>query len=293
MITMLDYAKLSFYVYHSSPRPKTIRAYQVYHQNHFNPKGLPDAFYEVIIDEKEQKKSRAQTADFYASCFVKVENRQAVGVVMAIRGTDLSVGGNDVADIRGWYASLFNSNAELNLPDYLCARSFNFYCKVRRFTKDILGLSSTKIMITGHSLGGALAALLPARAGVLSHAVTFNAPGIAHMPNVFDRWHGIINFRSKYDFISKCGEPIGPVIDVSVPEEEHEAKEVFRIEHERVKGVFDLIRDGAIQAVDCAKSIEAQHSMKNLLKAFIQQNTYCHMPYFALEAKLTAMKKAS
>ena len=82
----------------------------------------------------------------------------------------------------------------------------------------LLGLG--KVFVTGHSLGGALAAMV----GCLvrdTMAVTFNAPGtqeaMSKSPLNF-RFSSVYNFRANYDPVSKCGSHVGVVHTLDIPQ---------------------------------------------------------------------------
>lgn len=129
--------------------------------------------------------------------------------------------------------------------------------------------------MTGHSLGGALAGLLPAHDGGLIRAVTFNAPGIASMKQVKHGHNMVINFRSAFDFVGAIDEAIGNLFPVHVPEQESEAKKAFEIEYEHKEDSWsrlDIIED-LVEIEEFMVSVLPQHKMRNLYQAIEKR---CH-----------------
>lgn len=272
MINLLDFAKLSLYIYKDI---KTNNQYLSYFMkskhpiNHdeFSLKNTPkNGFYEIIVDEGIQSHS-AQAHPFYASFFVKIHNHKAVAAVIAIRGT-YNVD-NDSQDAKSWWKSFFDDHAKVQIPKEYLGRALIFYGRVKRFLDKSMPLPMSKLFVTGHSLGGALAALMPAYHGIPIRAVTFNAPGIKDINNVHDTVSRILNFRATYDFVSAIDHPIGPRFDIFVPEHAKEASMVFAIakEHEksglsRLNVINDLVETNAFFA-----SFLPQHKMLNLLNS--------------------------
>ena len=238
MFTIKDFASLAFYVYRDVPAIIKYIPDAVYHRKQFTTKQFhhnskqKNAIFEVLLDESIQKDTRIKN-DFYGSIFVKVENHQPTGVIIAIRGTVMKIPGNDWADIKSWWKSIFDENAQVEMPTYFVRMAQQLCNKALHFAKKELNLSSENVFITGHSLGGAIAALIPAKIKLPIRAVTFNAPGIREVSGVTDCWAKIINIRSKYDFISSIDKPIGPVWDVYVPEKADVAELCFQLTAEK------------------------------------------------------------
>lgn len=230
-----------------------------------------NGFYEVIIDEFYQS-TLAENHPFYASLYVKIQHKKPVAAVIAIRGTDNFE--NGVQDVKSWWKSFFNDDASINVPNYYLHRTNFFYIKVRAFIQKI-GLSLHQCEFTGHSLGGAIAALMPTYAGIPVHATTFNAPGVKAISGVKNFYHRVTNIRSTYDFVSAINFPIGPQYDYLVPEMVDEAKLAFAIAktHEEYPLTrLDFIGDQIEEDVFFA-SVISQHKMANLLRQVLKQKS--------------------
>lgn len=294
MISIADFAKLAQYSYKSFFTVKGELADFISHGpilgEKFQPKLLKSGFYEVIIDKTTQH-SHPKLFPFYASLFVKVQHYQAKAAVIAIRGTVPTILDNDIQDIKSWWRSVFDDNARVILPKSYVESALRFYNKVRNYTSDSLNLPCTNLYVTGHSLGGAIAALLPAYCHLAIRAVTFDAPGIkdiAGAENVSDR---IINFRANYDFFSALDYPIGPCIGIEVRDHENQAKQAFAIADEhRVNewSRLDIVND-LLETTDFLGSVLPQHSTSNLVSA-LEQSPYNHhlatMDYSNVESRL-------
>jgi len=161
---------------------------------------------------------------FYMQLYVKFEQGRAVGAVMALRGTDNLP--NLIVDTKSFSSDVLGDGSRDSLPAYL-NHAVMFYgsCEnylSRHFPK------LTQFSVTGHSLGGAVAQLLPLQAGYPSYAVCFNSPGCGHLQGVKKDHAGwVINVNAEYDFVSKIGLTLGKLYVVDVPNEELEAKKLF------------------------------------------------------------------
>ena len=202
---------------------------------------------------------------FFAQLYVKFHHDEPVGAVIGIRGTDNIP--NDMTDVTTWWESFFNNDTSINLPKNYDALLLSFYVKVRSFTKHQLGIPLMSQFITGHSLGGALAALATTYNKLPIRAVTFNAPGIRHIEGVNNYWDEVLNFRASYDFISAVDSPIGYTINLEVPEHYQQAKHAFDIarKHQRNKWSYINVIDDESEEFDFLIAAKAQHSMSNLL----------------------------
>lgn len=269
MLTIIDFAKLALYVY-KDPKDNIllhdfIKFNHAFHVSDFDPKRLPvNGMYEVTVDSVMQSNTRD---DFYASFFVKVENCRAIGGVIAIRGTVASMLGNDTADIYSWWKDVFDEKANPIPPINYVHKAMSFYHKVRKY-QGVLNISPINTFVVGHSLGGAVAALLPTQRGALARAITFNAPGIMGMDGVRNLWDAVINFRAVHDFVSAIAIPVGNQFSYVVPEKDTQAANAFAYAREHIKDPISRINviGDLIETTDFLKSVLPQHSMDNLLQ---------------------------
>lgn len=268
---LIDFAKLSFHVYKDKLETKKYLSGYINTDHILSPAELPhylqhDGIYEVYLDQSIQNPAAIQDGSinygFYASFYVKVEQSHITGAVIAIRGTDNI--DNVEQDVASWWRSvLLDDHAKL--PTTYNQLALAFYYKAHDFCREH-DVPIDQIYVTGHSLGGALAALLPAHNDCPIRAITFNAPGIADMQQVKHAADWIINFRSAYDFVSAIDHAVGNVFAIHVPAEEARAKHAFEIEHEHKQEGWtrlNIIED-LVEIDDFILSVTAQHSMEHV-----------------------------
>ena len=280
MINILHFASLALYIY----RDKKVNATYLTNlikksvlAKNFNPKTFVNGIYEIIVNERKQSLAAANNNAFYASFFVAVYRGKVEAAIIAIRGTDNI--DNDIADVTSWWKSFFDDHAQVNLPKYYIEQAISFYYQIKRFMKAnpaFAEIPYTKVFVTGHSLGGAIAALMPAYALLPMRAVTFNAPGIKDIPHVHNLSQRVINFRATFDFVSAIDYPIGSDWNVNVPNKEKQAAQAFAIarEHERDGwSRLDIIND-LTESTDFLDSVLAQHKMLHLLQSLERLQGY-------------------
>jgi pimeloyl-ACP methyl ester carboxylesterase len=282
MLTILDFAKLALHVY-KSPDTKRYLGNYVKGDALLSPKRFLEVhgnhgIYEILLDHKIQtphaQPHSSSNFGFYASFYVKVENDRLTAAVVAIRGTYNIP--NIAEDIKSWWTSVM-LHERARLPDYYNGLALAFSNKARDFCHEH-NVPKNQFYVTGHSLGGAIAALLPAYNGIHVRAVTFNAPGIADMKKVAFAHNMIINFRSTFDFVSSIDRAVGNLFPINVSQHEEQAKNAFELSYEHQNNEwsrFDIIKD-LEQIYDFLVSVMGQHSMNNVFqaiqKASFQQN---------------------
>lgn len=163
--------------------------------------------------------------DFYSALYLKFLQGDAVQAVMAVRGTLFSNISNLLEDVEGWFGDVVGKGFLDRIPGYF-AMATSFLHEVRAYLLRHYPrlYDRSRLTLTGHSLGGALAQLLAMK--VLPYdAIVFNSPGCGSMnglsPDAFPR---VYNVNARYGIINKIGTTVGHLTLVDVPEEEAEAK---------------------------------------------------------------------
>ncbi len=277
MLVILDFAALALHVYKNSVEIEKylgnyIKASLNASTNQNYLFDQVDGIYEVILDPTIQDNPGDA---FYASFYVKIIQQHAVAAVVAVRGSDdLS---NDAQDIATWGNHVLGIQEKLNnMPDYT-GPALNFLKQVNNYCQNQLKLSPLQIYLSGHSLGGAIAALMKAKFSMPNRVVTFNAPGIHSMSGVKIDTLGIVNIRARYDFVSTIDYPIGPCWDIDVPQDEAAAKQAFTLYHEDETishlSLLQKLKNKLILTDDVIIAARAQHSIDNLYAAIkVQSN---------------------
>lgn len=290
MLTILEYAQIAKDVYQEPPpKPFPVQTKSV-QKNNGQCLGIDKkpliGFYRMMDVDKGQIKHH----DFFAQLYFKFIDGKPTDAVVAYRGTDNIK--NWLVDIHSWDKEALAENRGLEqLPKYI-AQAQQFYCNVREYIRHYFPeLTSKMTNITGHSLGGALAALAATSFSFPALAVTFNAPGVAKMPSVHNDMLGrVYNIQARYDVISKIGKQCTPPIYVDVPNEEKPAEAAFayytralELEHAIEGGedratanqqATEMMKDEEAAADSMIFSVSAQHNMLNMLNALqLQENT--------------------
>jgi len=317
MLTILDFAALSLFSYKNMTEirrtiPHVVSLHKFTSQKFLdNVNIFTNSFYEVILDKRLQDNT---DQGFYASLFVKIVGHEAMGAVMAIRGTyNLA---NDWQDIKTWGEHVVGLEKRLNNMSDYTQPALSFLRTVNEYCLNELKLPQDKIFITGHSLGGAVASILRAKMSVPNRVITFNAPGIRDLPGVNPNRSEIINIRSHYDLVSALDYPVGPYWNINVPELQAQAKKAFltyaKEQHnpqqtkiERLKtfiedldvsmlpgGLETVVADDISKGKDDSDWILAQHSIDNLYKA-LRSNHYIRMSHNSFNTLYFNAKKTN
>jgi hypothetical protein len=285
MITVLEYATLSWHTYHShfSLFGKKHEEFQIVKQN--VDKKSRHGWYQITDISRHMHPAQ----DFYAQLYVKFAFGKPLAGVVAFRGTLITDWDNDEVDFDVWASDVFGDGKHDQVPKYFTQAEW-FYYDARRYLLD--ELKCHHLSVTGHSLGGAIAQLVPALMGMPTTAVTFNAPGVGHIPGVkSEQGMCIFGFNSRYGFLNKIGQSLGRVEYLEVPEKAAEAKQAL-VEYASEKTLgqhiekaenlpdqlrlsFDLIfKDGprrGLAGSDFLDAIAAQHSINNLLQTLTEK----------------------
>ncbi len=111
-------------------------------------------------------------------------------IVIAYRGTEL----NDIGDVSSDINILLG-----NIPQAQLTDAENFYKAV------VAQYGDENIVITGHSLGGAIAQIIGSKTGKLTY--TYNAPGMATYSGIYP--DVVKNFVVMNDYVGMYGDHVG------------------------------------------------------------------------------------
>ncbi|GAG59410.1 unnamed protein product [marine sediment metagenome] len=222
MPTILEYAKLSGYVYAIKRNP--FLGMKINSVNDIFTT-IPNGW--AIVTDLDTQYTKPSNP-FYAQLFIKFRNHRAVTAVIAIRGTVTSQSENVIEDIRSWNSDVMgNGNNDVLPKDFTKALRFTKLALLylQHYYRDLYNAKA--INFTGHSLGGAIAQLLVLKKYPY-YAVVFNAPGCGNIPGIdLSRKNQIINVNSLYGLINKAGQIVGKVIWVGVPNDEKYARKMY------------------------------------------------------------------
>jgi len=212
------------------------------------------------------------TNSFFAGLYIKFVRGEAKEAVIAFRGT--ADWHNDAADLYSWVSDVLGHGFFDQTPIYQ-TKAKSFFIKAERYLREHFP-HLPKPTLTGHSLGGALAQLLVAQSGYPRKTITFNAPGVGHIPGANPNKSAYIqNINSRYGFINKIGKVLGKIDYFNVPNDEQTAKAAFENYHNaqalETKAIFDsfaraqMDTDKLIAEADMVESFHAQHKIANLI----------------------------
>jgi len=277
MLKIIDAAILSDHIY--NPSKQSLHGLKIYVRNktatrHNGWARMTD------VDSRMNSNN-----PFYAQLYLKFEAGKATDGVVVYRGTDKR--DNYFVDAETWYKNvLYNNEAVDNLPNHhYTVQAIEFFRTSMSYTRrHFPELQWGQLKTAGHSLGGALAAILPLACSFPTRAITFNAPGIGSVPGVnLDMGGNLYNVEARYDFVSKIGKTIGKIYLIDVPEEASTAKAAFEHHNEAEKLEADIDRHPysfetpykmmevkdtiELSAIDCAISALAQHKISHLVAA--------------------------
>ena len=140
---------------------------------------------------------------FFAALYIKFHKGVARETVVAIRGTHNF--DNIMVDINSWISDVLGDDGRGDvIPSYL-HQATRFFVDSLKYLKKYFPQAQRPVL-TGHSLGGALAKLIVLKNGYGFPVVAFNAPGVGHMPGVSTNNLALIkNINAKNGLINKVG----------------------------------------------------------------------------------------
>ena len=320
-IGLMDYAYLALNVYHDPNDTKTLGGTRP--QKILGSTGLVHTvrtgkgWYQMDIPGY----NLIQSSSFYADFYVKIYNGKIHHLMVAFRGTFNR--NNKLVDAETWWpATLPGTDHGLPTVGYW-SQAVGFICNcshlIREMDRHHLLTHFCGHHMTGHSLGGALANLVAAKALICQPAnmhsqlpmtpdvISFNAPGVANMPGVCESTFcegRVISMRAEYDAVSAIGEPYGYVVNNALPEAEASSKEAFDIQHQQesfekwsgllsgqpvMGSTLSPVLVKAYEAVQRAregyeaKDIMQQHSMNNFLKMIKTHNKSIEKSFYRIK----------
>lgn len=219
MLTIIEYALLSAHVY-GIVEPKKIQ--RIFHPAIHEKPPQTGLAYMVDVDP-----AMVESNHFFARLYIKFDNYTATDAVVAVRGTLFDDYTNKLVDILSWVTAVLgeggHDSAPLVFTNLLVSFASKAHAYIRKYFPHI-----SHLKFTGHSLGGALAQLMPLKAGFLGETVVFNSPGVGNITGVMaNNQYWITNVNSHYGVINKIGKLLGKLYVIDVPNDESEAKRLF------------------------------------------------------------------
>ncbi len=226
MLTILEFSKIAGHIYDISKPTYGYVSFKQTTVKNITDKDTKDKDTWCIMTDVDPTIDPAN--HFFAQLYLKFENGNATDAVVAVRGTLFTDKTNLGVDALSWYADVLGEGGSDSAPLSFTNSLISFIVKAQDYLRNYFP-SVLPLKFTGHSLGGALAQLMPLKAGILGRAVVFNSPGVGHIPGVMpDKSNWVYNINSRYGLINKVGLTLGKVYLIDVPEREAEAKQLFR-----------------------------------------------------------------
>lgn len=217
MITILELAILCQHVYHPAQA-----SFHVLMTAIERGKVIEQGFARVL----DVNSRLTPTKPYYCELYIKFNHYQPCCAVMAIRGTLPSNISNDVEDLRIWGADVLGVGRHGSVSTYL-PHMVDFLNQSQRYLNQYYQ-QPMPIFITGHSLGGALAKLIPLKALLPHAAVAFNSPGVGNLAGIRKTLARMtLNINATYGIINKIGKTLGKIYYVDVMDHQAQAKALF------------------------------------------------------------------
>jgi len=234
---------------------------------------------------------------FTANLFENIKTKQ---LVIAYRGTERFGLGENETDLTSVLKDVMTDiNMITGTFDEQFKDAWEFYKAVKEQNP------GKKIVITGQSLGGALAQIVPAKEYTINRikvkTYTYNAPGCRHLLDTYDcnqsyDYSFITNFSVMNDWCGMFGEHIGkrlllepiPIKEVKSDDTTELINSVLFSTHE---GIFEYIKEAIGKIIDKPKDFNQKEGLSlwyfdknNPIKDFenIADFIRVHFPQFSL-----------
>lgn len=230
MVSVADCAKASEHVYSAS--------------NHNQPDGWnrvhqsPGPVYRLEWGSNSQHKIRVDSGFFGA-----IYKNRAGQFIVAYRGTEITDPGDISADVAIGRSAIGLIERLIGTADFK-HRQIEDAARLLSHAAKELSVSDRNCVVTGHSLGGALAKVVAANQGY--RVVAFNAPGVKQDIGNRKFLGRITNVRTRGDVVSRVGDQEGEPMWVDLPLKS------------TVVGKYG-------RQIDVGQGVFGQHSMSNLL----------------------------
>lgn len=212
MITTLESAAIANHVY--APQNGFLGNHP---EQYFVQKGkcstVHDGWYVVSDLDTSVQPSDA----FYCKLYLKQKEKIITDAVVGIRGTVAKDINNIWEDLYGWFSDVMGNGLHDHPPaNYLKAKQY--VQDAQTYLEQYFPEAKNNLILTGHSLGGAVASLVTLNDFALP-SITFNAPNCGHMPGIsFANASLIQNVNARFDFVSKIGLSVGKIKLIDVPQ---------------------------------------------------------------------------
>jgi len=152
VITVLECALLSGAIYH--PNWKQYQTLKIKKASVSKISKIADnAWYHITNVDRHMSPHHP----FYAALYMKFRDRKPIAAVVAIRGTVMSILGNDVVDVVSWWSDALANGKDDRIPAYV-NHAWMFVVKYLK----IAHRHGLTLKLTGHSLGGSIVNYDPA-----------------------------------------------------------------------------------------------------------------------------------